>query len=358
MALFFPNISNFSVDMEATQSLGRNESLAKIEIALLSVIFFSASVLNTGLLLVLWKRRKQVSRMRVFVLHLCLADLVVAFFQICPQLIWDITDRFIGPDALCRAIKYLQIVGMFASTYMIVAMTIDRYQAICNPMVTFQRKRTRWNVPVCVAWAIALVGSIPQIFIFSRFEIAPGVFDCWAQFIQPWGLKTYVTWTTLVIFVLPILTVIVCQVRICRAVQINLYIKTHQGREATVANPLPSRASSVTGVSKARIKTVKMTVVIVVAYIVCWAPFFTVQLWSVWDVNAPIETATFTILMLLASLNSCANPCIYLLFSGQLPKKLVSFLCRRQSNMKDSAPEEATVVSTLYMSFKRLSDSR
>ncbi|MBN3326582.1 AVT protein, partial [Atractosteus spatula] len=265
MALFYPNISNFSVDMEATQSLGRNESLAKIEIALLAVIFLSASVLNTGLLLVLWKRRKQVSRMRVFVLHLCLADLVVAFFQICPQLIWDITDRFIGPDALCRAIKYLQIVGMFASTYMIVVMTIDRYQAICNPMVTFQRKRTRCNVPV---------------------------------------------------------------------------------------------ASSVTGVSKARIKTVKMTVVIVVAYIVCWAPFFTVQLWSVWDVNAPIETATFTILMLLASLNSCANPCIYLLFSGQLPKKLVSFLCRRQSNMKDSAPEEATVVSTLYMSFKRLSDSR
>ncbi|XP_036387037.1 vasopressin V2 receptor [Megalops cyprinoides] len=358
MTSFTPNTSNLRLATELTDDQPRDENLATIEIALLSIIFLSAGILNCGLLLVLWRRRKQLSRMRVFVFHLCLADLVVAFFQVCPQLMWDITDRFLGPDLVCRLVKYLQVVGMFASTYMIVVMTIDRYQAICNPMVTFQKGRARWNVPVCIAWAISLIGGLPQIFIFSRVQVAPGVFDCWAQFIQPWGLRTYVTWTTLVIFVVPVFTVIVCQVRICRAVQINLYIKTHQEGESAVANPLPSRASSVAGVSKARIKTVKMTVVIVLAYIICWAPFFTVQLWSVWDVNAPTETATFTILMLLASLNSCANPCIYLLFSGQLPKSLVALLCRSQSKLKDSVPEEATMVSSLYMSFKSLSDSR
>ncbi|XP_067089128.1 vasopressin V2 receptor-like [Osmerus mordax] len=350
------NGSNYSQPMEL-EDLPRDENLAKAEIALLSVIFFSAAILNTGVLLILWRRRKQVSRMRVFVFHLCLADLVVAFFQVCPQLMWDITDRFIGPDLVCRLVKYLQVVGMFASTYMIVAMTIDRYQAICNPMVTFQRRRARWNIPVCVAWTISLLGSLPQIFIFSRVQLAPGVYDCWADFIQPWGLKTYITWTTLVIFVLPIFTVVVCQVRICRAIQINLYLKTHQDN-AGIAFPLPSRASSVAGVSKARIKTVKMTVVIVLAYIICWAPFFTVQLWSVWDTDAPTETATFTILMLLASLNSCANPCIYLFFSGQLPKKLVTALCQRHSDSKDSMHDETTAVSSLYMSFKSLSDSK
>lgn len=350
------NGSNYSLEMEI-ENMPRNENLAKVEIALLSVIFFSATILNTGLLLILWRRRKQVSRMRVFVFHLCLADLVVAFFQVCPQLMWDITDRFVGPDLVCRLVKYLQVVGMFASTYMIVVMTIDRYQAICNPMVTFQRRRARWNIPVCVAWAISLVGSLPQIFIFSRVQLAPGVFDCWADFIQPWGLKAYITWTTMVIFVLPIITVVVCQVRICRAIQINLYIKTHQDN-AGVSLPLPSRASSVAGVSKARIKTVKMTVVIVLAYIICWAPFFTVQLWSVWDTKAPTETATFTILMLLASLNSCANPCIYLFFSGQLPRKLATVLCQSHSDGKDSIHDEATVVNSLYMSLKSLSDSK
>ncbi|MGH0177638.1 UNVERIFIED_CONTAM: hypothetical protein FKN15_075563 [Acipenser sinensis] len=236
---------------------------------------------------------------------------------------------------------------MFASTYMIVVMTLDRYQAICKPMVTFQRKRARWNAPVCVAWGISLVGSLPQIFIFSKVEVSPGVFDCWAQFIEPWGLKAYVTWITLVIFIGPILTVIVCQVRICRAIQINLYTKTHQHKENVAKTPLPSRASSITGVSKARIKTVKMTVVIVMAYIFCWAPFFIVQLWSVWDENAPTETATFTILMLLANLNSCTNPCIYLLFSGPLPRRLAILLCTGRPGLKESVPEENTVISTL-----------
>ncbi|KAJ8258616.1 hypothetical protein COCON_G00176280 [Conger conger] len=245
----------------------RDHSLAKVEIALLCIIFLSAGILNSGLVFVLWKRREKLSRMHVFVFHLCLADLVVAFFQVCPQLLWDITDRFIGPDLLCRFVKYMQIVGMFASTYMIV-------------------------------------------------------------------------------------------VRICRTVQMNLYIKTHQEGESAVTNPLPSRISSVVGVSKARIKTVKMTVVIVLAYIICWAPFFTVQLWSVWDTKAPIETAIFTILMLLASLNSCANPCIYLVFSWQVPKRLVKLLCKNQSKLKDSIPDEATTISSIYTSFKIPSESR
>jgi hypothetical protein len=267
--------------------------LAQIEITLLTVIFISAGILNVGLLLLLWKRRQQVSRMRVFVFHLCIADLVVTFFQVCPQLVWDITDRFVGPDIVCRAVKYLQVVGMFASTYMIVVMTVDRYQAICNPMVKFQRRRARWNVPICVAWCVSLVGALPQVFIFSRVEVAPGVFDCWAHFVQPWGLRAYVTWTTLVIFVLPVLTVVACQARICRTVQINFHLKTLRTVNRSAAgdaSALPSRASGVGGVSKARVKTVKMTVVIVLAYVVCWAPFFTVQLWSVWDSEAPTES--------------------------------------------------------------------
>ncbi|XP_029007505.1 oxytocin receptor [Betta splendens] len=357
MARISVNTSNLTVDSALFGDVPRDERLARMEITLLSIIFVTAGILNFGLLLALWKRRKHLSRMRVFVFHLCVADLVVTFFQVCPQLMWDITDRFIGPDILCRAVKYLQVVGMFASTYMIVVMTLDRYQAICNPMVTFQRRRARWNGPVCAAWCVSLVGSLPQAFIFSRVEVAPGVYDCWAQFIKPWGTRAYVTWTTLVIFVLPTVVIIACQVRICRAVQTNFQMKTHHGGDG-VGRTLSSRASSVAGVSKARVKTVKMTVVIVLAYIICWTPFFTVQLWSVWDSEAPTQTVTFTILMLLASLNSCVNPCIYLLFNKKLPRRLVALMCMSHPDVKECVQEEPTTTSSLYISLKSLSESR
>lgn len=68
--------------------------------------------------------------------------------------------------------------------------------------------------------------------------------------------------------------------------------------------------------------------------------------------------ATFTILMLLASLNSCANPCIYLLFSRKLPKGLMALMCMGQPDMKESIQEEATMVSSLYISLKSMSDCR
>lgn len=85
-------------------------------------------------------------------------------FQVLPQLIWDITEKFQGPDFLCRSIKYLQIVGMFASSYMIVAMTVDRHHAICCPLQAYRGGAvSRWNTPVMVAWGLALVLSIPQV---------------------------------------------------------------------------------------------------------------------------------------------------------------------------------------------------
>lgn len=71
-----------------------------------------------------------------------------------------------------------------------------------------------------------------------------------------------------------------------------------------------------------------------------------------------VPAATFTILMLLASLNSCANPCIYLLFSGNLSKRLVALMCASQPDTKESTQEEPTVVSSLYISLKNLSDCR
>lgn len=295
----------------------RDQSLARVEIALLGVIFVTAAVLNSALLRLLWRQRKQMSRMRVFVFHLCVADLVVAFFQVCPQLMWDITDRFVGPDLVCRLVKYLQVLGMFSSTYMIVVMTVDRYQAVCKPMVTFQRTRTRLNLPVSVAWGVSLLGSLPQAFIFSKVEVAPGVFDCWAEFIEPWGVQAYVTWTTLVIFILPVSTVVVCQVRICRAIHTNLHKKIH--KQGSIGVLLPPRASEA-GMSKARVKTLKMTVVIVLAYIFCWAPFFTVQLWSAWDTNAPKESKFLRVsicgylyLTVLCHRRSCFLTCVVII---------------------------------------------
>uniref|UniRef100_A0A671Q0S7 Vasopressin V2 receptor n=1 Tax=Sinocyclocheilus anshuiensis TaxID=1608454 RepID=A0A671Q0S7_9TELE len=308
----------------------RDMSLAKAEIGVLGLVLALTTLGNSFVLWVLLRRRKYNAPMHLFMVNLCVADLVVAFFQVLPQLVWDITERFQGPDVLCRSVKYLQIVGMFASSYMIVAMTVDRHNAICCPLQAYKGGAvSRWNTPIMVAWGLALVLSVPQVFIFSRSEVSPGVFECWGNFAEPWGLKAYVTWMTVAVFLLPTFIITVCQV---------LLMSMH-----SISSQRPGLTDS-QGVSKAMSKTVRMTLVIVLVYTLCWSPFFIVQLWTAWDPNPPDQGVAFTILMLLASLNSCTNPWIYTAFSSSVSRELLALLrCRpklpRRSSMHDHSSD-------------------
>ncbi|CAM2116664.1 unnamed protein product [Caretta caretta] len=311
-----------------TDPLKRNEDMAKVEVTVLCLILFLALTGNLCVLLAIHTTRHKHSRMYYFMKHLSIADLVVAIFQVLPQLIWDITFRFYGPDFLCRLVKYLQVVGMFASTYMLLLMSLDRCLAICQPLRSLHRRSDR--VSVLLTWLLCLLVSIPQIHIFSLRDVGNGVYDCWADFIQPWGAKAYITWITLTVYIIPVLMLSVCYGLISFKIWQNVKLKTAHKTNINLSSSgaALSRVSSIKLISKAKIRTVKMTFIIVLAFIVCWTPFFFVQMWSVWDKNAPKEASPFIIAMLLASLNSCCNPWIYMLFTGHLFHDLIHrFLC-------------------------------
>ncbi|KAK1898362.1 Vasopressin V2 receptor [Dissostichus eleginoides] len=412
----------------------RDLGLARAEIAVLGVVLALTTLGNSFVLWVLLRRRKHNAPMHVFMFNLCVADLVVAFFQVLPQLIWDITGKFQGPDFLCRSVKYLQIVGLQRGTM------------------------SRWNTPVMVAWGLALVLSIPQAFIFSRTETVSGEFDCWGHFAEPWGLKAYVTWMTVSVFLLPAFIITICQIRIFREIHNNIYLKserivmaelkkkeiffrfhsfkkdeersrdrgrrssgggardgrggqpqkgvnnnphnnTHDsqagecydfvpsavqysssGEHVTTTSPQQQTLSgsdcqdSYTpyelasgsprcsldyarpplpatpphhSITKAMSKTVRMTLVIVLVYTICWAPYFTVQLWAAWDPHPPEHAVAFTILMLLGNLNSCTNPWIYTAFSSSVSRELQNLLqCRTRPGRRGSLPDDSTTTHT------------
>lgn len=284
---------NASHGNSTVNPLKRNEDVAKVEVTVLALVLLLAL---TGNLCVLWAihaTKHSKSRMYFFMKHLSIADLVVALLQVFPQLIWDITFRFYGSDLLCRLVKYFQVVSMFASTYMLVLMSVDRCLAICQPLRRVDRKKDR--LYVVASWMLSLIFSTPQAFIFSLKEVGSGVYDCWGDFVQPWGTKAYITWMSLSIYIIPVAILCACYGLICYKIRKNFNVKTSRehflalaARPPKYAHPL-SRVSSVRLISKAKIRTVKMTFVVVLAYVVCWTPFFSVQMWSAWDPAAPSE---------------------------------------------------------------------
>ncbi|XP_020641695.3 vasopressin V1a receptor [Pogona vitticeps] len=345
---------------------GRDEELAKLEVAVLAVTLALAVLGNALVLLALHRTpRQKASRMHLFIRHLSLADLAVAFFQVLPQLCWEVTHRFHGPDGLCRVVKHLQVFGMFASAYMLVVMTADRYIAVCHPLKTLQQPTKRSRGMIAAAWALSFLLSTPQYFIFSLSEVESGseVYDCWAHFVGPWGARAYITWITGSIFVAPVLILATCYGFICYHIWSNARDKTRRQKRERAPPPggalrkgllLTPCVSSVKNISRAKIRTVKMTFVIVSAYIVCWAPFFTVQMRSVWDDHASwieSEDVLITVTALLACLNSCCNPWIYMFFSGHLLQDFIrGFLCCKKIKQR-LKKEDSESISRRQTSF-------
>ncbi|XP_018335097.1 cardioacceleratory peptide receptor-like, partial [Agrilus planipennis] len=80
------------------------------------------------------------------------------------------------------------------------------------------------------------------------------------------------------------------------------------------------RASSRGIIPRAKIKTVKMTFVIVFVFVLCWSPYIVFDLLQVYEYIPRTQTnvAIATLIQSLAPLNSAANPVIYCLFSTHI----------------------------------------
>ncbi|GAB6020741.1 hypothetical protein CHUAL_003403 [Chamberlinius hualienensis] len=397
---------------DETREPKRDIYLAQIEVSILSVMF-TATLLGNGLALTALgaRRQRRLTRMHYFILHLCISDLTVAFFNILPQLIMDITGRFIGgypgDNVLCKFVKFMQLFAPLLSSYVLVVTAIDRYQAICFPMRNCSWTPRRSKILIGCAWAVSGLCSVPQLFVFSYKQAEPYPhYDCWTTFVKPWGERSYVMWNTIAIFFIPLFILIFTYTCVCRAIWVNFrqtsscstpvinsdikkvkpvnghilnnlaennrdlrklsYIddddesstilsnrpktKTNTAtntndcllppskteatspRVRTPVHPIRSH-TSVNRISRAKMKTVKLTIAVIFCYIVCSLPFFSSIIYAKWinvDKNNTFLTSyAFTLLALLVSLNSCVNPWLYLVFNENLARTAKELLqCR------------------------------
>ncbi|XP_013784095.1 oxytocin receptor-like [Limulus polyphemus] len=350
--LSFVNLSTITNNTKA-DVVQRDETVARIEVAVLATIFTLTVIGNTIVLVALVVRRIKMTRMYYFLQHLCISDLITAFFHVLPQLAWDVTYRFYGGNVLCKIVKYMQILGPYLSSYVLLVTAIDRYQAICFPLTSCVWTPRKSKIMIANAWIISILCCFPQIFIFSYQKVSedPVTFDCWGIFIQPWGEKVYVLWYAVSQFFIPLVVIAFTYIRICKSVWYNLQMRRQASNCETFTVP---RSHCMRGLSRSKVKTFKITVVVITCYIICSTPFIIVQLWAYWSPNAKNSSIwkgpTVAILMLLASLNSCVNPWIYLAFNYNLVTALREVCCQTSSKSFSSQVPENTDNNTFSRS--------
>ncbi|GAB0099092.1 cardioacceleratory peptide receptor [Sergentomyia squamirostris] len=248
-------------------------------------------------------------------LHLC-----VGLLNVLTDIIWRTTISWNAGNIACKAIKFLQASVTYASTYVLVALSIDRYDAITHPM-NFSGSWKRARRLVAAAWALSAFFSLPMLYLYEERPIQDQP-QCWIDLGSQFGWQVYMSLVAAVLFVFPALIISACYAIIVRTIWAKGAILGPIDRRGVDRGS--RRASSRGIIPRAKVKTVKMTIVIVIVFVVCWSPYIVFDLLQVFDQIPRTQTniAIATFIQSLAPLNSAANPLIYCLFSTQVCRAL------------------------------------
>uniref|UniRef100_A0A668AJZ9 Melanin-concentrating hormone receptor 1 n=1 Tax=Myripristis murdjan TaxID=586833 RepID=A0A668AJZ9_9TELE len=244
----------------------------------------------------------------IFIFNLSIVDLL--FLLGMPFLI----HQLLGNGAwhfgatMCTVITALDSNSQIVSTYILTAMTLDRYLATVHP-IRFNYVRTPCVAALVISlvWVLSLLTIIPVWMYAGLMPLPDGLVGCALLLPNP-VTDTY--WFTLyqffLAFALPL--AIICVV----------FFKILQHMSTSVA-PLPPRSLRV----RTR-KVTRMAVAICLAFFICWAPYYILQLVHLGVQNPSLAFSfAYNIAISMGYANSCINPFLYIILSETFKKQFL-----------------------------------
>ncbi|ESO05236.1 hypothetical protein HELRODRAFT_77874, partial [Helobdella robusta] len=270
-------------------------------------------------------RRKRVS---IFLLNIAAADLMVCLFTMTSEIGAEIFEKWIYGNIGCKLTLYVQIVTLASTTFLMTAMSIDRYQVLVQPFQSLGNSKTIWR-KICAAWSLALLFALPQIFIFRETLIydvksTKSIPSCSSSgYTEEWQRKLYVTFLTSYILIIPTIVMSFCYISIIKVV----WLRTSDGNQLNVPKIhfVTSRRTMSTlryQAMASKRNVVKMTLSVIICFVVCWTPYFFILLVRVYS-NYQIkfeEAKKFS--ETLGLLQSALNPFLYMIFSKKTLKNI------------------------------------
>ncbi|KAL2088567.1 hypothetical protein ACEWY4_015466 [Coilia grayii] len=315
---FSAHTCNHSLGAQLT--LPTFSTAAKVRVTITFVLCVVSGICNLAVLYSAYGGRRK-SHVRLLMVNLSVADLLVSFIVMPLDAAWNMTVQWLAGDLACRLLMFLKLMAMYACAFVTVVISLDRQSAILNPLA-INKARTRNKIQLTVAWTLSAVLSLPQALLFHQVTITfPERFtQCTTHgsFSQRWQETLYNMFTFCCLFLLPLLIMVSCYTHILLEISRGML-----GHSAS-ANEVRLRRSNNNIIPKARMRTLKMSVVIVSAFIICWTPYYLLGLWywfSPEGLEEAVSDSLTHLLFLFGLFNACLDPLIYGLFSLPLRRR-------------------------------------
>ncbi|XP_041320978.1 gonadotropin-releasing hormone II receptor-like [Pyrgilauda ruficollis] len=251
---------------------------------------------------------------RLLLRHLAAADLLLTVVVMPLDAVWNITLQWRAGDLACRLLMYLRLLAMYASAFVTVVISLDRQAAILRPLA-IARARARNRAMLHAAWLLSAGLAVPQLFVFHTITLSPphNFTQCTTRgsFPRAWHETLYNMVGFACLFLLPLLIMVCCYARIL------LEISRRMGSGLFSSQDASLRCSR-NNIPRARLRMLRMSLVIVSSFILCWTPYYLLGLWHWFCPRAMekrISPALTHILFIFGLFNACLDPITYGLFT-------------------------------------------
>ncbi|KAK2894771.1 hypothetical protein QQF64_012285 [Cirrhinus molitorella] len=319
---------------EAALQLPTFSMAAKVRVIITFTLCAVSAVCNLSVLWAASTNNKRKSHVRILIMNLTVADLLVTFIVMPVDAAWNITVQWLAGDLACRLLMFLKLVAMYSCAFVTVVISLDRQSAILNPLAINKAKKKN-KIMLSVAWVMSVVLSVPQMFLFHNVTITvPANFtQCTTRgsFVKHWQETIYNMFTFICLFLIPLAIMICCYTRILVEISRRMTKGNISSKEVHLR-----RSNS--NIPKARMRTLKMSIVIVTSFIVCWTPYYLLGLWY-WflpeDLEETVSHSLTHILFIFGLFNAILDPITYGLFTIHFRKGLKRY-CRNAVVLTES----------------------
>uniref|UniRef100_A0A1I8BLX1 G_PROTEIN_RECEP_F1_2 domain-containing protein n=1 Tax=Meloidogyne hapla TaxID=6305 RepID=A0A1I8BLX1_MELHA len=121
--------------------------------------------------------------------NLAITDFAILLVHALGKLIWLLSYRWLFGDIGCRLYQFLSAFTYYSNSNVVVAIGIDRLKVVCSSQVQGNNGSSirRVRLFMAIAWALAFICALPQIFFWTNFELRTG----WSQCTTIWQIAEH-----------------------------------------------------------------------------------------------------------------------------------------------------------------------
>ncbi|XP_018970396.1 P2Y purinoceptor 4-like [Cyprinus carpio] len=293
-----------------------------------SLVCFLGLILNSVALWMFITKMRPWKPNTVYMFHLALSDTLYVLSL--PMLIYYYANRSHWPFGvfLCKIVRFLFYSNLYCSILFLTCISVHRYLGICHPIRAMILIKPRHAHMVCgFVWTAVVACLVPTLIFVSTSQ--RGNDTLCHDTSRPDEFHNYVTYNSVVmvlLFILPFLVIMVCYCLMARALC------------------QPRKGLSQSQQSSSRKKSVKLIIVVLVVFAICFVPFhITRSLYYAYRIldadcrSLDIVNFAYKITRPLASMNSCLDPMLYFLAGDLYRSKLLRMFTRQTPKTRSTA---------------------